>query len=129
LVEEYNQLTRLEYSNIRDFLIVQYQATRRKESPFWSAYTAEPLPSSLEHKIKLFKAHAQVAFYEEESFPDTFWAAIWLGQDQWPDSYDPMLENYDFERLKVRFDQMKQIIQQAAHSMPPYAEYLRRYCH
>jgi len=69
-----------------------------------------------------------VAFYEEESFPETSWVSVWLGQDQWPAGYDLMLDNYDFERLKTRFEQMRTIIRQAAQSMPEHPDYLARFC-
>ncbi len=128
IADEYNQVTLAEYENIRDFLILHYQATGRRESPFWNAYRAQPVPDSLAHKIRLFKSHGQVAFYEEESFPETSWVSVWLGQDQWPAGYDLMLDNYDFERLKTRFEQMRTIIRQAAQSMPEHPAYLARFC-
>jgi len=128
LADEYNQLTQQEYRNIRDFLILQYRASQRATSPFWAGYLASPVPSSLEHKIELFNAHGQVAMYEEESFPDTSWASTWLGQDLWPQAYDPILDNYDFQRLQGRFEQMRQIIQQATNAMPSHRDYLGQYC-
>ncbi|MFT5138546.1 MAG: tryptophan halogenase [Lysobacterales bacterium] len=128
LADEYNEVTRSEYTNVRDFLMLHYRASERKGSPFWNDYLGPAVPESLAHKIRLFKARGQVAFYEEESFPNTSWVSVWLGQDQWPETYDPILDNYDFERLKGRFDQMKQIIEQAAVNMQTHEEYLARYC-
>lgn len=126
LAEEYNQLTTLETRNIRDFILLHYQYSQRKESPFWMSGRNKEIPSSLAHKIRLFMAQGQVALYEEESFPDTTWVSAWLGQGQWPVDYDPMLDNYDFERLKARFEQMKQIIQQGVQSMPTHGDYLQQ---
>jgi len=34
IADEYNHVTLAEYENIRDFLILHYQATGRRESPF-----------------------------------------------------------------------------------------------
>ncbi len=124
LVDEYNRLTNAEYENIRDFLILHYRATQRGESLFWGDYLAQDVPESLAHKISLFHAQGQVASYEEESFPDSIWASVWLGQDQWPPAYDPVLDNYDFDRLKERFDQMKQLIGQAVEAMPAHRDFL-----
>ncbi|RLA25645.1 MAG: hypothetical protein DRQ63_09425 [Gammaproteobacteria bacterium] len=128
IAREYNGVTQAEHENIRDFLILHYRASQRGDSPFWSDYLDQEVPDSLAHKIRLFNAHGQVAFYEEESFPDTSWASLWLGQDQWPSGYDPILDNYDFQRLQSRFNQMKQIIAQAASNMPAQKDYLARYC-
>lgn len=126
LAEEYNRLTSLEYRNVRDFVLLHYLSSQRHDSAFWTHCRQSQTPSSLTHKISLFMAQGQVALYEEESFPDTTWASAWLGQGQWPADYDPMLENYDFERLKGRFDQMKQMVQQAAGSMPTHGDYLQK---
>jgi tryptophan halogenase len=128
VADEYNEVTRSEYANIRDFLMLHYRASERKDAPFWGDYLGSTLPDSLAHKIHLFKARGQVAYYDEESFPISSWVSVWLGQDQWPDAYDPLLDNYDFERLKGRFDQMQQIIGQAVINMPTHEEFLARYC-
>jgi tryptophan halogenase len=128
IADEYNEVTCSEYANVRDFLMLHYRASERKDAPFWSDYLEGTLPDSLAHKIRLFKARGQVAYYDEESFPIFSWVSVWLGQDQWPDAYDPVLDNYDFERLKGRFDQMQQIIGQAVINMPTHEEFLARYC-
>lgn len=128
IANEYNEVTRAEYENIRDFLVLHYRASQRGQQPFWSDCLKEEVPASLAHKIRLFMEHGQVAFYEEESYPETSWVSVWLGQDQWPRSYDTLLDNYDFKRLKLRFEQMHQIIAQATDAMPSHKEYLARYC-
>lgn len=128
LADEFNRLSKGEHENIRDFLILQYRASKRGDSPFWKDYLAHEVPSSLAHKIELFRAQGQVAFYEQESLPDANWASVWLGQDQWPQAYDPMLDNYDFNRLVDRFNQMKQLISEAVEAMPPHAEFLHQFC-
>jgi tryptophan halogenase len=126
LADEYNEVTRAEFANVRDFLLLHFLGVQR-ESSFWTAHRTEPAPESLAYKIRLFREHGQVAFYEEESYPDTAWASLWLGQDQWPKSYDPVLDKYDFERLQKRFSDMRDIIREAVAQMPLHEEYLRRF--
>jgi len=128
LAEEYNRVTALEYGNIRDFLVLHYHAGATRDTPFWRDCAAPGIPDTLAHKFRLFDEHGQVALYEEEPFPDTAWVSAWLGQGRWPAGYDPMLDNYDFPRLRARFDQMKEIIARAADAMPMHREYLDRYC-
>jgi len=127
LADEYNEVTRAEYASVRDFHILHFLAVQR-DSDFWTAHRESAVPESLAYKIRLFREHGQVAFYEEESYPDTSWVSVWLGQDQWPKRYDPVLDKYDFERLQGRFSQMRDIIRHAAGEMPAHAAYLRRYC-
>lgn len=126
LAAEFNEVTSGEYHNVRDFLLLQFQGVQR-DTAFWAAHRPAELPESLAYKIRLFREHGQVAFYEEESYPDTAWASVWLGQDQWPKSYDPVLDKYDFERLQKRFSDMRDIIRNAVARMPTHEDYLRRF--
>lgn len=126
LADEFNEVTGSEYRNVRDFLLLQFQGVQR-DTPFWADHRPAELPESLAYKTRLFREHGQVAFYEEESYPDTAWASVWLGQDQWPKSYDPVLDKYDFERLQKRFHDMRDIIREAVAQMPTHEQYLRRF--
>ncbi|MDJ0656809.1 MAG: tryptophan 7-halogenase [Xanthomonadales bacterium] len=126
LASQYNRVTRQECRNIRDFLVAHYRATAR-DGEFWRQARASELPDSLAHKLDLFAVHGQVAFYEDETFPEPSWVSLWLGQEQWPAGHDLVLDGYDFERLRQRFDQMAELIQQAVAGMPTHGEYLQRF--
>ncbi len=128
LATEYNRQTLLEYQNIRDFTQLHYLNTERSGSAFWKQCRESEVPASLAHKIKLFRSHGQMTCYERETFDINAWAAVLIGQQQWPANYEAMLESYDMSRLRSRFSNMRDLISQAVRVMPGHRTYLDRYC-
>jgi tryptophan halogenase len=60
-VEEYNRLSKIEYEQIRDFIILHYRATERDDAELWRYCRRMALPDSLAHKIELFRERGKVA--------------------------------------------------------------------
>lgn len=128
LATEYNRQTLLEYQNIRDFTQLHYLNTERSGSAFWKQCRESEVPASLAHKIELFRSHGQMTCYERETFDINAWAAVLIGQQQWPANYETMLDSYDMSRLRSRFSTMHDLISQAVRVMPTQRAYLDRYC-
>jgi len=128
LATEYNRQTLLEYQNIRDFTQLHYLNTERSGSAFWNQCRQSKVSASLAHKIELFASHGQMTSNEREAFDVNAWAAVLIGQGQWPSDYDAVLERYDMSRLRTRFSTMHDLISQAVRGMPAHRVYLDRYC-
>ena len=124
LAEEYNRLTELEYQNIRDFQALHYRLAGRAGQGFWRLAADDALPGTLDHRMRLFRVHGQVALHEEETFSEANWAAAWIGHGAWPEGYDPVLDSYDFARLKQRFKTMRELIRDAVPRMPSHASFI-----
>ncbi len=55
-VRRYNKLMRDSYDEIRDFIVLHYAPSRRRDSPFWRAYTGEvKLSDRLSEYIELWQ--------------------------------------------------------------------------
>ncbi|HEY0436594.1 MAG TPA: tryptophan halogenase family protein, partial [Phenylobacterium sp.] len=50
-IAEYNRLTEIQWSHIRDFIILHYKATERDDTSFWRQCRTMSIPESLERKI------------------------------------------------------------------------------
>ena len=59
-IDYYNERTRLEYEQVRDFLILHYKATRRNDSPFWHYCRTMDIPDSLHKRIEIYKQNARL---------------------------------------------------------------------
>src|SRR3546814_3814775 len=66
-IAEYNDQQELDAAQIRDFLILHYKVTNRRDSPFWRHCADMPIPDSLDQKIALFRETGRVFRSEEHT--------------------------------------------------------------
>jgi tryptophan halogenase len=126
--DEYNRLMTNETERIRDFLVLHYKATTRHDSAFWSRCRSMTVPETLDYKMRLFKSRGRIVLYDEETFDETSWASLFIGQDIIPQRYDPLAEAVDIEQIRSQLKRMRSTIRQGADSMPVHDVFLRKYC-
>jgi tryptophan 7-halogenase len=124
---EYNRLMIGECERIRDFLILHYAATRRHDTPFWNACRDMALPDSLAYKMRLFQSRGRVVLYDEETFEEADWAAVFLGQGITPRRYDPLADTLDPQQIRLQLQRMRGVIRQGADSLPLHRAYLEKF--
>lgn len=124
----YNRLTLKEYSRIRDFLILHYNATQRDDSDFWNHCRTMSIPDTLQEKIDLFRWNGQIFREEDELFTSTSWAAVMLGQGIAPDGYNPLADVLDQESLRKEVSEIEKSIKYLVYHMPSHGAYLQQYC-
>jgi tryptophan halogenase len=127
-LEEYNRLTALEYERIRDFLILHFKATTRSDSPFWDHCRNMDVPDTLRSRIELFERSGRIRLLEEEHFSEDNWLAVLTGQNLRPQSYDPLADVADAERLRAAFDRMRAAIGHAVETLPTHSRFLDALC-
>src|SRR3546814_16247036 len=101
-IAEYNDQQELDAAQIRDFLILHYKVTNRRDSPFWRHCADMPIPDSLDQKIELFRETGRVFRRNEELFAENSWVQVMLGQGIEPRSYHPIatkLRDDELDRL------------------------------
>jgi len=126
--KEYNQHMRLQFDQVRDFIILHYCATQRDDTPFWNYCRNMSLPDSLIHKMELFKAAGRVYRYEEELFAITSWVAVFLGQNMAPDTIDPIGSSLPHKEVDRSLLSMETAMQNAVNHMPTHAQFIDKYC-
>ena len=125
---EYNRIMDLEFSRIRDFLILHYHATERTDASFWDMMREMDVPDSLKEKMALFRARGQVQTYEHGLFLEPSWLAVYLGQRVVPDHYDPRVDEYPQNEMVSRLNGMKTHIRASADQMMGHADWISRHC-
>jgi len=85
-IDRANDLNRKEYERIRDFIILHYWASKRSDSPFWRSFKEMELPDKLSEKINAFIKESRLLLFEQESFKEPSWLAMYSGFDLVPDS-------------------------------------------
>ena len=119
--DEYNRHMGNAYVGIRDFIILHYHATRRRDSAFWRHVGTMTVPDSLAAKIALFREKGRVFRYDDELFAIPSWVAVMLGQNIMPTGYDPIVDALDEDRLAVTLRQMRAANLATARAMPTHA--------
>ena len=125
---EDNRVVASEFERLRDFLILHYKATRRDDSAFWNHCRTMAVPEPLERKIEQFQSRGRFVLYDEETFAESSWTAVMIGQGVIPARTDPILDSFPIEQLRQQAQRMHSIIGQGADSMPPHRVFLEKYC-
>ena len=127
LAREYNRITRTEYERIRDFIILHYHAQQRDE-PLWRYTRAMAIPETLQYKVDHFRSSGRLVAEPLELFQNPNWLAILIGQEIWPEHYDPLVDlrtDIDAARLLAG---LRRSLEEAARALPAHREYIERHC-
>ncbi|KRA80594.1 tryptophan halogenase family protein [Altererythrobacter sp. Root672] len=123
--DEYNRGMQDLYEDIRDFIILHYKATQRDDTPFWRHVRDMAVPETLTRKLELWRLHGRVFREGAELFGLTSWVAVLLGQNIWPDTYEPIVDTLDEAKVAVAFKEMRERYYAAAMALPSQEEFLR----
>jgi tryptophan halogenase len=126
--DEFNRIAIDEYERIRDFIILHYKATARDDAPLWDHCRSMDVPEALAYKIRQFKSSGRVVRYGGELFAAPNWIAVFLGQDIFPESCDPLIDDGDATVILAGLQSVRRAIRLAAEDAVPHAEYLTHYC-
>ena len=128
LVHRYNEMSRVEYERIRDFIILHYKVTERDDSAFWRDCRDMEIPDTLAQRIELFRESAQAYQATDEMFRVESWMQVMLGQRLRPKGYHHMGRMLGPERLRKALDTLHASIAGAVARMPTHREFLQTYC-
>jgi len=127
-IAEFNEQQHADMLQIRDFLILHYKATERRDSDFWRFCGSMEIPDTLAHKIELFRETGRVFRKNEELFAENSWVQVMMGQGIEPRSYHPVAEKLQDEELERLLKRVRDDVSRTVQSLPPHASYVERYC-
>ncbi len=121
---EFNRIMDVEYTRVRDFLILHYKATSRTDTEFWVYCRNMDIPDSLASKIELFRERGIVAAYEHGVFLEPSWVAVMIGQGILPERTDPRCLAYPDDRALAAMAGLRSDLAARAESMPRHTAVL-----
>ncbi|HEV7288152.1 tryptophan halogenase family protein [Sphingomonas sp.] len=127
-IAEFNDQQFQDMEQIRDFLILHYKATDRRDSPFWRQCAAMDVPDSLAQKIELFRETARVFRRNEELFAENSWVQVMLGQGIEPRAWHPIAGKLNDDELDRLLGMIRQDVTRTVAGLPDHAAYVARYC-
>ncbi len=127
-VAEFNEQQMQDMVQIRDFLILHYKVTNRRDSPFWRHCAAMPIPDTLAQKIELFRETGRVFRKNEELFAENSWVQVMMGQGIEPQSWHPIAEKLSPDELDRFMAGLRESVARTAATLPDHHAYVARYC-
>lgn len=127
-IDEFNAQTKFETDGVRDFIILHYHVTDRRDTPFWRQCAGMDIPDSLQHRIDLFRETGRVFKMSDELFAENSWTQVMLGQGIMPEGHHPVADVMSEEELARFLDHVKTNVERAASSLPTHQQYIERYC-
>ncbi|CAM5475415.1 tryptophan halogenase family protein [Alishewanella longhuensis] len=126
LQAEYNKQSELEFTQIRDFLVLHYHVNERQDSQFWRDLQQLSIPDSLRHKIALFSENGTLVREQNDLFLESSWLQVMLGQGITPKDYHPLANNFAGQQLREMLEGIRRIKQEPLAKLPSHDEFLRR---
>jgi tryptophan 7-halogenase len=125
---EYNRLTQAEYERIRDLLVLHYRPATQDASAFWQWCSRLDIPDPLQHKLRVFGSRGRIVLYDEETFTESHWVSMLLGQQVRPEHPDALAQTLPIDHVAAQLQRMKTAIDQAAQAMPAHESIIRQHC-
>ncbi|WP_332659149.1 tryptophan halogenase family protein [Brevundimonas sp.] len=127
-IDRFNRMTKREVEQVRDFIVLHYNATERDDTPFWDQVRTMDVPESLKEKYRLFKTTGRIFREDDELFNDTSWFAVMTGQGLTPERFDPVAEVLSLEETRARLAEIRSVMRTCADQMPGHADFIRNNC-
>lgn len=124
-VDEFNRQSKLEFEQIRDFIILHYHLNQKdSQDDLWQQCRDMDIPQSLKQKIALFEQTGTVMRQQDELFTEAAWVQVMLGQGIIPNDYNPLANKIKDSDLNEFLSNVKHIIDRAVSAMPSHQQYI-----
>jgi tryptophan halogenase len=128
LRDRYNAEAAFEIERIRDFLILHYHATERRDTAFWNHVGTMSIPDTLAAKIELFRDSGRFYRESDEMFAQTSWWQVMIGQRIVPRAWHPLVDAVPDAELVKLGESVRGVIGSCVAAMPPHEAFIERYC-
>jgi tryptophan 7-halogenase len=128
LQDRYNTEATFELERIRDFLILHYCATERRENDFWKYCGTMDIPASLAAKIDLFRDSGRYFREADEMFALISWVQVMIGQGIVPRAYHPLVDRVPDAELAKLDANIRSVMASCVAAMPLHEQFIDRYC-
>ncbi|MET3106393.1 tryptophan halogenase [Oxalobacteraceae bacterium GrIS 2.11] len=127
-VDEFNMQSAQELEHIRDFIILHYHVTNRRDTAFWRDAASMPIPASLQHRIDLFRETGRVFRSPNELFAENSWIQVMLGQGMMPAQHHQAADLMGDAELTRFLEGIRKTVAHTVSQLPTHQAYVQRYC-
>ena len=127
-IDQYNAQLDSEVQHVRDFVVLHYHLTNRRDTPYWRDIAAMDIPESLKHRIALFRETGRVFRMPDELFAEISWIQVMMGQGVMPQQYHPVADVMSEPDLTRFLGDIRSNVDSTVRQLPAHMDYLRGYC-
>ncbi|UZJ44475.1 tryptophan 7-halogenase [Marinimicrobium sp. C6131] len=127
-IAHYNRVMADDYERIRDFIVLHYSATNRRDTEFWRYVGDMEIPDTLAEKLEIFRGSGRIIPSPEDLFTPHSWLAVMLGQGITPRAYDALVDRVPERALIQNMRHLKEAVAKTAAALPSHGDYIQRYC-
>lgn len=127
-IDQYNKQLDEEVQHVRDFVVLHYHLTNRRDTPYWRDIAAMDIPQSLKHRIELFRETGRVFRMPDELFAENSWIQVMMGQGVMPRQYHPVADVMSEPYLTRFLGEIRSNVDSTVRQLPAHMDYLRGYC-
>lgn len=80
-----------EIEEIRDFIILHYCVSERKDTDFWRYVTTMDIPDTLSERLEIYKGQAKILADYYDLFRPMSWISVLAGMDVIPENSNPII--------------------------------------
>ncbi|HRE34704.1 MAG TPA: tryptophan 7-halogenase, partial [Sphingopyxis terrae] len=121
---EFNRQSDFEWERIRDFIILHFKATERRDTAYWRDRAEMPVPDTLAAKIELFRAQGLIFREHEELFTESGWLQVLVGQGFAPRAWHPLAEGIGADDLARYMAGVAAMVEAEVAQMASYDDFL-----
>lgn len=126
--ERFNDESKWEMEQVRNFIILHYHQTFRDDSDFWNHYRTMEIPDDLAHRIEIFKKNGYIWPDGVNLFRVDSWVQVMTGQGLSPASHHGATRMLEAPQLEDQLSKIRERVDHDLALMPPHAEFLKQYC-
>ena len=127
-IAEFNDQQLTDMIQVRDFLILHYKATDRRDSAFWRQCATMDIPDSLTQKMELFRETGRVFRKNDELFVENSWVQVMLGQGILPQAFHPVAKKMSDEELSKFLEMLRTNVARTVQGLPAHHAYVAQFC-
>lgn len=125
----YNRVINDAIDGVKQFLILHYRASDRRDTPYWRATKDElTIPPELEERLRIWKTRLpgrRNIYQPYHGFEAYSWATICMGVNYLPETHLPALDQLDPAEALRAFERLQERTRKLVETLPSQLEYLK----
>ncbi len=123
-----NRHFELEQKHIRDFIILHYKLSQRRDTELWHRVSTMDVPDSLQHRIDTFHSCGALLQHDAESFKPESWLSMFNGFGVAQQSCDSRVDDIDVPRMRGALGVIRESVTRAAATAMRHEDFVAKFC-